>query len=61
MNFTEFVIKNHPDPDSVLVDCKIDELDKLAKAFSDEQSKAFGKKGIKGTKIHRILSCKVYR
>jgi hypothetical protein len=43
MTFTEFVIQNHPDPNDVLVDCRIDELNKLAQAYADAQSLEFAR------------------
>lgn len=47
MNFTEFVIKNHPDPDSLLYPYVtmtpniFEQLSGLAQQFADEQSIEF--------------------
>lgn len=41
MNFTEFVIKNHPDPDSLVGDSltKWTQIQKLAQQYADEEKK----------------------
>ncbi len=46
--------QHHPDPDSVLVDCKIDELNKLARAFADEQALGFAKWAIERGYFRRM-------
>lgn len=44
MTFTEFVIKKHPDPDSIygkVAEGYWDAIDKLAQQYADEQSLEF--------------------
>ena len=46
MTFTEFVIKKHPDPDSIygkVAEGYWDAIDKLAQQYADEQSLEFAK------------------